>query len=110
LIKCTGRLFTAATRHKKPTIATIDQQKNIFQELKHRLKETQDIVKKISNQAKTRQKEFYDRKVKASKLEVGDIVSVKTLAFDGRHKIEDKFGSETYQVIEQPNMDNLFMK
>jgi hypothetical protein len=48
--------------------------KEYLQELKHRLKETQDIVNKFSDQAKTRQKEFYNRKAKASKLKVGDIV------------------------------------
>ena len=52
-----------------------------------------------------RQKKNYDRKVKHVKIEVGDKVLVKRLAFDGKHKIQDKFEEEVYTVTEQPRQD-----
>jgi len=39
------------------------------------------------------------------KIEVGDKVLVKRLAFDGKHKIQDKFEEEVYTVTEQPRPD-----
>ncbi len=49
-----------------------------------------------------KQKSQFDRKAKASKIAVGDKVLVKILAFDGKHKIADRFEKEVYQVIDQP--------
>ncbi|XP_053391710.1 uncharacterized protein LOC128554456 [Mercenaria mercenaria] len=77
--------------------------KEYLNDLKERLKETQDIVKKVSAQSKKRQKDVYDRKAMASGLEIGDSVLVRILAFEGRHKIADKFEPDVYKVIDQPN-------
>ena len=41
------------------------------------------------------------------KIEVGDKVLVKRLAFDGKHKIQDKFKEEVYTVTEQRRPDIL---
>ena len=71
-----------------------------------RMQKTRDIVEKHIDKAKFKQKSVYDRKAKAAKLEVGDRVLVKILAFKGKHKISDKFEEELYTVIEQIN-DNV---
>ena len=45
------------------------------------------------------------KKAKASKLEVGDKVLIKVLAFDGPHKLVDKFEEGVYTVTDIPNTD-----
>jgi hypothetical protein len=70
------------------------------------MQKTRDIVEKHIDKAKFKQKSVYDRKAKAAKLEVGNRVLVKILAFKGKHKISDKFEEELYTVIEQIN-DNV---
>jgi transposase InsO family protein len=80
--------------------------KEYLTELKQRLKETQDIVNRVTEDAKKKQKEVYDRRAKASRIEIGDSVLVKILAFDRKHKIADRFElPDLYQVITHPNSD-----
>ena len=50
-----------------------------------------------------RQKEHYDLKSRGAVLEVGDRVLVKVVAFNGRHKLADKWEEEPYVIICQPN-------
>ena len=57
------------------------------------------------DKAKLKQKNYYDMKAKAVKISVGDYVLVRKLAFQGKHKIADKFEEETYKVIEQPRSE-----
>ena len=73
-----------------------------LQDLQERMEKAHQIVKKNCQTARDRQKKNYDRKVKHVKIEVGDKVLVKRLAFDGKHKIQDKFEEEVYTVTEQP--------
>ena len=54
---------------------------------------------KISDQ---RQQAGYDLKVMGATLEVGDRFLVKNVAFDGKHKLAEKFA---YIVICEPNKD-----
>ena len=44
----------------------------------------------------------YDKSVKGPQLQVNDLVLVKIVAHKARHKIQDKWESEEYIVIEQP--------
>ena len=48
-----------------------------------------------------RHKELYDRKCRGAELEVGDLVLVKQTAWKGRHKIQDQWEDEEYQVVDQ---------
>ena len=50
-----------------------------------------------------RNKRIYDRKVRCTKLEVGDKVLVRQKAFKKRHKIQDKWEEDVYVVVAQPN-------
>ena len=76
-----------------------------MKELKSRIKTTQQIVEIHVNKAKQKQKKYYDKKAKAVKVSVGDNVLVRKMAFDGKHKIADKFEEGTYVVIDQPRVD-----
>ena len=49
-----------------------------------------------------RHKELYDRRCKGAALDIGDLVLVKKTAWKGRHKIQDRWESDEYQVIGQP--------
>ena len=45
---------------------------------------------------------MYDQKCRGAELEIGDLVLVKQTAWKGRHKIQDKWEDEEYQVVGQP--------
>ena len=45
---------------------------------------------------------MYDQKCRGAELEVGDLVLVKQTVWKGRHKIQDRWESEEYQVVGQP--------
>ena len=48
-------------------------------------------------------KGLYDKRCKGAALDIGDLVLVKQTAWKGRHKIQDRWESDEYQVIGQPN-------
>lgn len=78
---------------------------NYIEGLKKRMQETHDVVQRYATAGKKKQKAEYDKKVKFSKIEVGDKVLLKILAFQGKHKIADRFEQEIYTVVKQPNED-----
>jgi hypothetical protein len=80
-------------------------QTEYIQQLKDRMRTTQEIAKQYADQARVKQKTQFDKKAKATKLEIGDKVLVKVLAFDGPHKLADKFEEDIYTVTNIPNMD-----
>ena len=48
-------------------------------------------------------KGLYDRRCKGVALDIGDLILVRKIAWKGRHKIQDRWESNEYQVIRQPN-------
>lgn len=74
-------------------------------ELKNTMETAREIVNKHTGKARGKQTHFYDRKAKASRLEVGDKVLIKVLAFEGKHKLANKFEDEECVIVEQPNVD-----
>ncbi|XP_053373989.1 uncharacterized protein LOC128546734 [Mercenaria mercenaria] len=87
---------------EQPTSKTT---KDYIQNLKKRMQTTQEIAKKYTDKARAKQKKQYDKKATASRISVGDKVLIKILAFDGKHKIADKFEEEVYEVVEQPRLE-----
>ena len=79
--------------------------KKYLEDLRDRIETTRNIVKKHTEKAQMKQKEQFDKRAKASKIMVGDKVLVKILAFDGKHKIADRFEEDIYTIIEQPIKD-----
>ena len=72
-------------------------------DLKERLETSHEIANKALQKARQKQKTQYDKKAKATTILVGDTVLVKILAYEGKHKIADKFEIDTYKVVSQPD-------
>ena len=73
--------------------------------LKKKLRLSYDLAQKNIRKSQERQKEHYDKKVRGATVEVGDRVLVKIVAFDGRHKIADRWEEDPYIIISKPNPD-----
>ena len=52
-----------------------------------------------------RQKKYYDLKVHCAPLRVGDVVVLRQKSFWGKAKIQDRWDSTLYEVIEIPYPD-----
>ena len=50
--------------------------------------------------SKDKSAKYYNKKVRGAVLEPGDLVLVKECTFEGPHKIQDKWSSDTYTVVE----------
>ena len=59
---------------------------------------------------KNSDKDYYDMKVRNAVIQQGDLVLVKIVAFDGKHKLSDKWEDEPYLVIGQPSVGIPFYK
>ena len=57
---------------------------------------------KYSSEQAQKYKTRYDKSVKGPQLQINDLVLVKIVAHKARHKIQDKWESEEYIVLEQP--------
>lgn len=73
--------------------------------LRTRLKESFDLASAAASKARAKQKRFYDLKARGADVGLGDKVLVKIVAFDGKHKLADKWEEDIYEVIQQPNSD-----
>ena len=56
----------------------------------------------MASKQQARHKGLYDRKCRGATLDVGDLVLVKQTVWKGRHKIQDHWEEEEYQVVDQP--------
>ena len=74
-------------------------------DLKSSLDEAYKLAQRKSDKSRQHQKAEYDKKVRAANLQEGDRVLVKILAFEGRHKLSDKWESDSYVVLTKPNPD-----
>ena len=63
------------------------------------------MAQKNSRKSQERRKDHYDKKVRGATVQVGDRVLVKIVAFDGRHKIADRWEEDPYIIISKPNPD-----
>ncbi|KAK3101184.1 hypothetical protein FSP39_001606 [Pinctada imbricata] len=72
-------------------------------DMRDRLKKSYELASEAAKKSQSRQKKNYDLKSRGAVLEVGDKVLVKVVAFDGRHKLADKWEEEPYVIISQPN-------
>ena len=71
-------------------------------QLKGRLKFANNKAKQMAKRQPAKHRELYDQKCRGAELEVGDLVLVKQTAWKGRHRIQDRWESEEYQVVGQP--------
>jgi len=74
-------------------------------DLRRRLHEAFKLASKAATEAQHRQKTRYDMKSRGATLQPGDRVLVKKLAFEGKHKLADRWLDDVYVVESQPNVD-----
>lgn len=74
-------------------------------ELRKRLQRAYEIASANVSKSQTRQKGQYDKKVRGTTVKVGDRVLVKIVHFDGRHKLSNKWESDPYTVVDQPDQN-----
>lgn len=74
-------------------------------EMKERLQRAYDLASKATKEAQGKQKNYYDLKVRGNSIEVGDRVMVKIVAFEGKHKLANRWEEEPYVVLDRPNPD-----
>ena len=75
---------------------------NYVTQLRRRLRFAHKKAKQVAGRQQARHKGLYDRRHKGAALDIGDLVLVKKTAWKGRHKIQDRWESDEYQVIGQP--------
>ena len=83
----------------------IQPQSNYIKDLRNRLEQAYEIATKTSQEAKRKQKEGYDIRTRGGTIKKGDRVLVRIVAFDGKHKLADKWEEEPYIVLDQRNPD-----
>ena len=74
-------------------------------DLREKISDAFEKVQKKADLSREKQKRNYDLRAKTARLLVGDRVLVKVLAFDGKHKLADKWTADIYVVVSQPNVD-----
>ncbi|XP_052090378.1 uncharacterized protein LOC127727026 [Mytilus californianus] len=78
---------------------------NYIKDLRERLEFAHNLATEASKKAQLKQKKNYDTRVKGATIKKGDLVLVKIVAFEGKHKLSDKWEQDPYVVLEQPNLD-----
>ena len=86
----------------KPNCSDNCSKSRYIQKLRRRLNYAHKKASKYSSEQAQKYKNSYDKSVKGPQLQVNDLVLVKIVAHKARHKIQDKWESEEYIVIEQP--------
>ena len=81
-----------------------DSLQNYIKSLKSKLEFSYNLTQESIKKAQSRQKKNYDLKVRGAVIQPGDKVLVKIVAFDGPHKLSDKWEEEPYIVHSQPNI------
>ena len=76
-----------------------------IEEFRTKLDQAYELASKNVDQAQSSQKHYYDRKTRGGTLTVGDRVLVRVVAFDGRHKLADRWEQDPYVIIKKPNED-----
>ena len=69
---------------------------------RRRLMFAHNKVKQMAKRQQAKHRELYDQKGRGARLQIRDLVLIKQTAWKGRHKIQDKWETEEYQVVGQP--------
>ena len=86
----------------KPNSSDNSSKSRYIQKLRRRLNYAFQKASKYSDQQAKKYKQGYGKSVKGPQLHENDLVLVKIVAHKGRHKLQDRWESEEYVVIEQP--------
>ena len=69
------------------------------------MKTAYQLAREVAEKSRTKQGKYYDLKVRGVDLQEGDRVFVKVVAFEGKHKIVDRWEKDPYVILSQPNPD-----
>ena len=86
----------------KPNCSDNCSKSRYIQKLRRKLNYAHKKASKYSSEQAQKYKTFYDKSAKGPQLQVNDLALVKIVAHKARHKIQDKWESEEYIVLEQP--------
>ena len=104
-------MFGREARLPIDTILGLEEEKEetsylkYIESMKESLQEAFRVASESAKKSRLEQKTQYDHKVIGATVSVGDIVLVKKLAFEGRHKLEDRWEEEAYEVVKQPDTE-----
>ena len=84
----------------KPNCGDNSSKSRYIQKLRRRLNYAFQKASKYSDQQASKYKHSYDKSVKGPQLHENDLVLVKIVAHKGRHKLQDRWESEEYVVID----------
>ena len=87
-----------------PDMEAVIHEKYVKQ-LQSRLKWSYGVAQHRNQKEAARQKKYYDLKVRCAPLKVGDLVVPRQKSFRGKCKIQDRWDSTLYEVIEIPYPD-----
>ena len=82
-----------------------EPQTKYIQDLRERLLESYRVAVEQIQRAQKKQKDRYDLRSRGTVVQPGDKVLVKIVAFDGKHKLANKWEDDIYVVLKQPNPD-----
>lgn len=82
-----------------------EPQTKYIQDLRERLLESYRVAVEQIQRAQKKQKDRYDLRSRGTLVQPGDKVPVKIVAFDGKHKLANKWEEDIYVVLKQPNPD-----
>ena len=85
-------------RQEPASSTTIDYLKD----LEEKIRVSREIVEENIKKAQSKHQKYYNRKAKNTRIDIGDSVLVKRVAFDGKHKIQDRYEEGVYEVVDQP--------
>ena len=71
--------------------------------LKDRLQSAYDLATKEANENRAKQKSHFDLEARTTVIHPGDRVLVRINAYEGKHKIADRWEDDVYVVTKQPN-------
>ena len=77
--------------------------KDLVNSLRKRLEDSYRIASEAADLSRSQQKKLHDSRIRGAMIQVGDRVLVRALAFDGKHKLADRWEEEVYIVHSQPN-------
>ena len=81
-----------------------------IQDLERRLHWSYKLAQRHMEKQAAKAKKYYDRRVRCSKLEPGDLVLVKKFSFKGKHKIQDRWENHVYEVLESSHSSPLVFR
>ena len=73
--------------------------------IRERLKVAYQIASDAAKKAQVIQAKHYNKKVRGTKIEIGDFVLAKNVNLRGKHKLADRWSDKMYIVVAQPNVD-----